>query len=70
MTKKYSLKELTTNNDFVKRHIGPRPHQQIEMLKAIGFNSFEEMAKTIVPKDIQENLGATKQIMNYLKLEL
>ncbi|MFL2659727.1 MAG: aminomethyl-transferring glycine dehydrogenase [Alphaproteobacteria bacterium] len=55
MTKKYSLKELTTNNDFVKRHIGPRPHQQIEMLKAIGFNSFEEMAKTIVPKDILEN---------------
>ena len=55
MTKKYSLNELTTNNDFVKRHIGPRPHQQIEMLKAIGFNSFEEMTKTIVPKDILEN---------------
>ena len=45
MTKKYSLYDQTTNNDFVKRHIGPRPHQQIEMLKAIGFNSFEEMTK-------------------------
>ncbi len=55
MTNRYNLSELTTNNDFVKRHIGPRPHQQIEMLKEIGFNSFEEMTKTIVPNDILED---------------
>ena len=54
MQHKYTLDELSTNHDFVTRHIGPRKHQQAEMLKAIGFDSFEEMTKTIVPNNILE----------------
>ena len=54
MQHKYTLDELSTNHDFATRHIGPRKHQQDEMLKAIGFDSFEEMTKTIVPNNILE----------------
>ena len=54
MPHEYTLDELSTNNDFVTRHIGPRAHQQKAMLKAIGFDSFEEMTKAIVPNNILE----------------
>ncbi len=54
MKKKYTLADLNTDHDFIFRHIGPRPKQQKEMLKFIGFDSFDSMIDAIIPKNILE----------------
>ena len=37
---------------FKNRHIGPRKDQIQEMLSVLGFNSLEDLIKTIVPDNI------------------
>ena len=44
--------QLDPKTDFVRRHIGPRATEQQDMLKAIGFDSLDDMAQAIVPSDI------------------
>src|SRR4051812_42269165 len=42
-------------DQFVRRHIGPNPHEQLEMLKALGHQSLDELIDATVPKAIRFN---------------
>ena len=44
---------LSTRNEFVHRHIGPREEDVQTMLKVLGFGTLEEMANHVVPKNIR-----------------
>lgn len=39
---------------FVRRHIGPTPAEQEEMLKAVGSRSLDDLISSIVPPDIRK----------------
>lgn len=41
--------------EFQTRHIGPREHEQIQMLQTIGFKSLEELTQSAVPANIISN---------------
>lgn len=43
---------LPQKDEFQVRHIGPREHDQIDMLKTIGFKSLEELTEAAVPANI------------------
>ncbi|KYM81421.1 Glycine dehydrogenase [decarboxylating], mitochondrial [Atta colombica] len=45
-------KLLPQKEEFQARHIGPREHEQIEMLRLIGFKNLDELTKTAVPAKI------------------
>ena len=51
------LSTLQTQNEFERRHIGPSESDKKEMLKELGFQSFEEMITKIVPKSIYSAEG-------------
>ncbi len=57
-------------NAFSLRHIGPRDHDQNEMLKTIGLDSIEELIYETVPDDIrlkkELNLDAAMSEYEYL----
>ncbi len=38
--------------DFVKRHVGPRPHEVDEMCNAIGVSSLDELINKTIPQNI------------------
>ncbi|XP_012257919.2 glycine dehydrogenase (decarboxylating), mitochondrial [Athalia rosae] len=38
--------------EFQVRHIGPRKHEQLQMLETIGFKSLEELTQSAVPANI------------------
>lgn len=44
---------LSTRNEFVHRHIGPREDDIKLMLKELGFDNLEEMANHVIPKNIR-----------------
>jgi glycine dehydrogenase len=44
---------LSTRNEFVARHIGPRDEDIQLMLKELGFDSLEAMANQVIPKKIR-----------------
>ncbi len=44
---------LSTRNEFVHRHIGPRDEDIKLMLKELGFENLEEMARHVVPQNIR-----------------
>jgi glycine dehydrogenase len=44
---------LSTRNEFVHRHIGPRDEEINLMLKELGFSNLDEMANHVVPKNIR-----------------
>ncbi|XP_011308791.1 glycine dehydrogenase (decarboxylating), mitochondrial [Fopius arisanus] len=46
---------LPEKDEFQSRHIGPRDCDQLEMLKAIGFQSLEDLTKTAVPARIRRD---------------
>ncbi len=48
-----SFSDFSTRNEFVQRHIGPRDNDIQIMLKELGFQSLEEMASKIIPKNIR-----------------
>ncbi|XP_050454391.1 glycine dehydrogenase (decarboxylating), mitochondrial isoform X1 [Cataglyphis hispanica] len=45
-------KLLPQKEEFQARHIGPREHEQIEMLRLIGFKSLDELTEAAVPVKI------------------
>jgi glycine dehydrogenase len=55
-----TFNQLGTDNEFIRRHIGPSAEDQKTMLKTLGFSSLEELAKQVVPKNIFETEPAFK----------
>ena len=47
-----SLNELESNNDFVRRHIGPGAAQVKEMLDELGLDSLDTLISETVPKKL------------------
>ncbi len=50
--KNRSVSLFETHQEFTRRHIGPHHEDQQQMLKELGFNTFEEMITKVVPKNI------------------
>ncbi len=48
-----SLIDLFGSDDFVGRHIGPRPDDLAEMLSVIGVSSVDELIDETVPAPIR-----------------
>lgn len=44
---------LRTSHEFEARHIGPRDGDVQKMLKTLGFQTLEEMASKVIPKNIR-----------------
>lgn len=44
---------LSTRNEFVQRHIGPREADTESMLKTLGYKTLEELAGHVIPKNIR-----------------
>jgi len=47
-----TLQQLSSQNEFQRRHIGPSETEKQEMLKALGFSNVDEMMSKVVPKTI------------------
>ncbi|XP_017761990.1 PREDICTED: glycine dehydrogenase (decarboxylating), mitochondrial [Eufriesea mexicana] len=66
---KEKVGELFPENkdEFQIRHIGPRQHEQLEMLETIGFKSLEELTKLAVPEKIlyKEELKIEQPVTEY-----
>lgn len=45
-------KLLPQREEFQARHIGPREHEQMEMLRSIGFKNLDELTEAAVPVKI------------------
>lgn len=59
-----TLDQLSTQNEFVRRHIGPSPEDKKAMLKELGFISSDELISKVIPKSIltrQPNRESTKE---------
>ncbi|PSN55121.1 hypothetical protein C0J52_01903 [Blattella germanica] len=59
--------------EFPSRHIGPREHEQTEMLELLGFRTLDEMTDKAVPAKIRLNRdleieAPVGKICNYVKL--
>jgi glycine dehydrogenase len=54
-----SLTQLSTQNEFTARHIGPNEKDKMAMLKELGFTNSDELISKVVPKAI-----LTKEPMN------
>ena len=48
-----SLQDLEQRTDFVRRHLGPGPAQQREMLDELGIDSLADLIDKAVPKTIR-----------------
>ena len=60
---------LSTRNEFVHRHIGPREEDVQTMLKVLGFGTLEEMANHVVPKNIRNERNKTLRNLSYMKAQ-
>jgi glycine dehydrogenase len=47
-----SLEQLSTEHEFIRRHIGPSESDKNEMLKTLGFSTGDELISKVVPKSI------------------
>lgn len=47
-----SLNQLSSQNDFQRRHVGPSETEKQSMLKELGFSTTDEMMSKVVPKTI------------------
>ncbi|CAK9817807.1 Glycine dehydrogenase (decarboxylating), mitochondrial [Anthophora plagiata] len=58
---------LLEKDEFQTRHIGPRKHEQLEMLKTLGFVSLEELTKAAIPEKIlyKEELKIEQPVTEY-----
>ena len=45
--------ELTTANEFIARHIGPRQDDETAMLATLGFDSLEALTASVIPESIK-----------------
>ncbi|WP_439861059.1 aminomethyl-transferring glycine dehydrogenase [Pseudomonas sp. MBLB4136] len=55
------MPELTTQNEFIARHIGPRDADTAAMLATLGFDSVEALIASVIPESIKGSsvLGQT-----------
>ena len=44
---------LSTANEFIARHIGPRPQDEQQMLASLGFDSLEALSASVIPESIK-----------------
>ncbi|UTW09088.1 aminomethyl-transferring glycine dehydrogenase [Pseudomonas benzenivorans] len=47
------MPELTTQNEFIARHIGPRDADTAAMLATLGFDSVEALIASVIPETIK-----------------
>jgi glycine dehydrogenase len=45
--------ELSTANEFISRHIGPRAADELAMLETLGFDSIEALSESVIPESIK-----------------
>ena len=45
--------QLTTANEFIARHIGPRQDDEQQMLATLGFDSLEALSASVIPESIK-----------------
>ena len=45
--------QLTTANEFIARHIGPRADDELAMLQTLGFDSIEALSESVIPESIK-----------------
>ncbi len=55
MDTKTSLQALSTQNEFIRRHIGPSEENKAAMLRELGFTNSDELVSKVVPKTILNN---------------
>ncbi|HXH03975.1 MAG TPA: aminomethyl-transferring glycine dehydrogenase [Candidatus Competibacteraceae bacterium] len=48
-----TLQQLEQRDDFVRRHIGPAPAEQQQMLHALGVDSMDALITEVVPQNIR-----------------
>ncbi len=44
---------LSTANEFIARHIGPRQADEQQMLASLGFDSLEALSASVIPESIK-----------------
>ena len=44
---------LSTANEFVARHIGPRQAEEQAMLASLGFDSLQALSASVIPESIK-----------------
>ena len=47
------MTNLTTANEFIARHIGPRQEDEQQMLATLGFDSLEALSASVIPESIK-----------------
>ena len=47
-----SLDQLQHRDEFIGRHIGPRPVDVADMLAALGLESLDELVRNTVPEAV------------------
>lgn len=52
-----SLAELASNNEFIRRHIGPSAADQQAMLEQIGYGTMADFVDAVVPNNIRNHGG-------------
>ncbi|MEE4730738.1 aminomethyl-transferring glycine dehydrogenase [Pseudomonas alliivorans] len=45
--------QLSTANEFIARHIGPRADDEQAMLQTLGFDSIEALSESVIPESIK-----------------
>ena len=45
----------TDTDQFIDRHLGPRPDDIKEMLSTLGYSSLEDLMDAVVPSDIRRD---------------
>ena len=67
MDTKTSLQALSTQNEFIRRHIGPSEENKADMLRELGFTNSEELISKVVPKSIlnRETMNVGNGISEY-----
>jgi glycine dehydrogenase len=48
-----TLFELENHDDFIRRHVGPGPAEQLEMAQALGYDSLDAVIDDVVPELIR-----------------
>ena len=47
------MTELSTQNEFIARHIGPREADTVAMLQSLGYDSLEALSASVIPESIK-----------------
>ena len=47
------MTDLTTQNEFIARHIGPREADTAEMLATLGYDSLDALTASVIPESIK-----------------